>query len=263
MQLAEKEALVESIGAFISEKIFQATEPLLARIATLEARQPERGEKGDPGEQGIPGEKGDPGMKGDIGPIGEKGETGLPGLNGKDGDPGGPGPAGKDGTGLAGALIDRDGQLVVTLTDGSTKALGPVLGPAGKDGRDGKDGADGLGFEDMEVIYNNSRTFTLKFHRHDLVKEFNFDVPVMLYAGVFKDGSQYSVGDAVTWAGSLWHCNEATKEKPGETSKHWTLIAKRGRDGKDGIPGQKGDRGLPGANGRDDEPSKYSLGGKL
>lgn len=35
---------------------------------------------------------------------------------------------GQDGIGLAGALIDRDGNLVVTLTNGEAKVLGPVVG---------------------------------------------------------------------------------------------------------------------------------------
>jgi hypothetical protein len=35
----------------------------------------------------------------------------------------------------------------------------------------------------------------------------------------------------VTWAGSLWHCDKATKNKPG--TDDWTLAAKKGRDGKD------------------------------
>lgn len=46
-------------------------------------------------------------------------------------------PVPKDGVGVAGALIDRSGELVVTLSDGSAKALGPVVG---RDGRDGKNG---------------------------------------------------------------------------------------------------------------------------
>ena len=36
-----------------------------------------------------------------------------------------------------------------------------------------------------------------------------------------------------TWGGSTFHCNETTTSKPGE-SKAWTLMVKRGRDGKDG-----------------------------
>lgn len=61
-----------------------------------------------------------------------------------------------------------------------------------------------------------------------------FSTPVMVYRGVFKAGSVYQPGDTVTWGGSLWHCDDATGDKPGEVnSKGWTLAAKRGRDGRD------------------------------
>jgi hypothetical protein len=39
----------------------------------------------------------------------------------------------------------------------------------------------------------------------------------------------------VTSGGSCWHCNEPTTTKPGEGSKAWRLMVKRGRDGKDGL----------------------------
>jgi hypothetical protein len=81
----------------------------------------------------------------------------------------------------------------------------PVLpGPPGDPGPPGKDGADGK--------------------------------PGLTYQGVFQDGKRYDVGDVTTWAGSTWHCNEPTESKPGDGSKDWTLMVKRGRDGKDGKP---------------------------
>lgn len=81
--------------------------------------------------------------------------------------------------------------------------VGPP-GPAGPPGQDGKDGQDGK--------------------------------PGLQYLGVYVEGKQYECGDLVTWAGSAWHCNEVTATKPGEASKAWTLMVKRGRDGKDGHP---------------------------
>ena len=54
----------------------------------------------------------------------------------------------------------------------------------------------------------------------------------MNYRGVFKQDEEYALGDVCTWGGSAWHCNEPTGEKPGEGSA-WTLMVKRGRDGKD------------------------------
>jgi hypothetical protein len=68
-------------------------------------------------------------------------------------------------------------------------------------------------------------------------QETDLHIPAMIYQGVFKEGTEYSAGDTVTWGGSLWHCDDPTTDKPGEPrSKSWTLAAKRGRDGKDAPP---------------------------
>lgn len=53
------------------------------------------------------------------------------------------------------------------------------------------------------------------------------------YRGVFAAGSSYDAGDTVTFGGSLWHCNAATTDRPGDNADAWTLAVKRGRDGKD------------------------------
>lgn len=71
-------------------------------------------------------------------------------------------------------------------------------GPPGPAGIDGKDGSAGLRFQ-----------------------------------GVFTQGKAYEPGDVATWDGSSWHCNEPTTGKPGDGSKGWTLMVKRGRDGRD------------------------------
>src|SRR5690606_7468488 len=73
------------------------------------------------------------------GPKGEKGDKGDPGKDGRDGIDG---RDGADGVGVAGAVINRDGELVITLSDGTTRDLGRVVG---KDGASGRDGADGVG----------------------------------------------------------------------------------------------------------------------
>ncbi|MCV4343241.1 phage portal protein [Pseudomonas capsici] len=71
------------------------------------------------------------------------------------------------------------------------------------------------------------------------------DLPVMIYRGVFSPG-EYLPGDTVTWAGSLWHCDESTCDKPGELgSKGWRLAVKRGRDGKNGVDGKDLIKGVP------------------
>lgn len=58
----------------------------------------------------------------------------------------------------------------------------------------------------------------------------------LTYCGVYQDGKTYEPGEIVTWAGSTWHCHAATTSKPGEGATAWTLMVKRGRDGKDGKP---------------------------
>ncbi len=76
------------------------------------------------------------------------------------------------------------------------------------------------------------------------VDQKEISLPVMIYRGVFSPG-EHMPGDMVTWAGSLWHCDEPTTDKPGEVgSKGWTLAVKRGRDGKAGTNGKDFDRGV-------------------
>lgn len=91
------------------------------------------------------------------------------------------------------------------------------------------------GVAGIDIQHYEQRTFTLTVNRTSGTSETkSFDVPVMIYQGVFKSGQEYLPGDTVTWGGSLWHCDDRTQDKPGEAgSKGWTLAAKRGRDGRD------------------------------
>jgi hypothetical protein len=159
----------------------------------------------------------------------EKAASAIPvpkdGADGKDG---------KDGVGLAGAIIDRAGELVLTLTNGETKSLGPVVGKdgaPGEKGLDGKDGRDGFGFEDLDLAETNEG-IALRFMRSDHVKEFR--LPVVLDRGVYKEGQTYRPGDGVTWGGSFWICQHETTDKP-DSGKGFRLAVKKGRDGRDGV----------------------------
>lgn len=144
-------------------------------------------------------------------------EHGQPGLDGKDGN---------DGVGLAGAFIDRDGNLAITLSNGEVKNLGPVVG---------RDAEPGLGFEDMsEELADDGRTIVRRYSRGDQVKEFRHRISVVLDRGIYKSETTYQPGDGVTWAGSFWIAQEETTEKP-DGGKGWRLAVKRGRDGKDGV----------------------------
>lgn len=149
-------------------------------------------------------------------------------------------------------LTDRVTELE-TLAKGEPGPAGPrgPEGPEGKPGRDGRDGVpgahgekgldgargmngqDGLGFDDLAVLHDGERGVTFRFIKGDKVKEFTVTVPALIYRGVYTDGKTYEPGDVVTWGGSTWHNGEPTTTKPGEGSKSWTLMVKRGRDGKD------------------------------
>lgn len=133
-------------------------------------------------------------------------------------------PTPKDGVGLASALIDRDGELVLTMTDGTTKSLGLVVG---------KDGAPGFDLDDFEVV-DGPESFTLRFVRGDNVKEFTLAKGTLadFYRGVWREGP-HKAGSVVTCGGSIWLAKRDTEDRP-ESSDAWTLIVKKGRDGKDG-----------------------------
>lgn len=45
--------------------------------------------------------------------------------------------------GIASAVINDNGELVITYTDGTSDNLGVVVGKDGEDGKDGQDGAPG------------------------------------------------------------------------------------------------------------------------
>jgi len=93
------------------------------------------GPKGDQGDQGVvgpTGPKGDTGSQGSQGPQGlkgdkgDKGEQGLQGSKGYQVPQGLAVPAGADGIGISDTSIDADGNLIVTLTDGSVINTGSV-----------------------------------------------------------------------------------------------------------------------------------------
>ncbi len=179
-------------------------------------------------------------------------KDGAPGRDGQDGA------AGQDGVGLAGALIDRDGDLVLTMTDGSVRPLGLVVGrdaEPGRDGRDGQDGApgrDGFSLDDFDSeIRDGGRFLVLSFEAGETRHTVEHQLDIVLDRGVFKDGSEYLPGDGVTWGGSWWIAQEKTGAKPGEGSTDWRLAVKKGRDGRDGAPGEKGVTGKDGPPGRD------------
>jgi hypothetical protein len=161
-----------------------------------------------------------------------------------------------DGVGLSDAVISRDGELVLTFTDGRTKTVGVVVGavadpveverlitkmvdaiPRPKDGKDGAPGADGLGFDDFDVVWDAEKGALIRFSQGERVKEFVWPVP--RDGGVYRPGNLYRKGVMVTAQGSLWSAQEDTRERPGDGSKAWRLAVKRGRDGRDRTGGSE------------------------
>lgn len=71
---------------------------------------------------------------GEKGDKGDKGDTGNAGAAGKDG---------KDGISIIKAQINTDGQLVITLSNGTTSNLGTVVGAKGDTGPRGETGLQG------------------------------------------------------------------------------------------------------------------------
>ena len=268
-----EETLGREIADIIKGHVAERIGQLEKRIIELEARKPEKGEPGEPGRDGIDGTSVDadvmvatlvPLLQRKIENIFATYPKPADGKDGKDADPNQvaaqviksinqlPWPKdGKDGIGLAGAVINRDGHLIITKTDGGTHNLGIVVGRDGAQGIAGKDGApgrDGFVFDDMEAIEDGLK-FGHRFRRGDQVKEFWFNKATLADFDheIFREGNVYPRGAVVSSDGSLFICKEETKQRPG-ISKAWRLAVKRGKDGKDGMDGARGERGPAGQN---------------
>lgn len=241
-----------------------------------------QGERGEPGESiiGPRGEKGEPGET-IVGPPGEPGRDGVgiaaierdgarllveldDGRRFDAGEIAGPrGEKGEPGIGVAGAVIDRSGELILTLSDGHVQKLGMVVGA---DGKDGAPGRDGFGFDDLQFDYDGERTVTLRFIRSDQSKEFAVRLPVPIDRGPWREGERYERGDGVSWSGSFWIAQEDDPGRP-EQDKGWRLSAKAGQKGasayniatrlgfsgseREWLASLKGPKGDKGDSGRD------------
>lgn len=203
----------KALIAGAEKAVAAAVAPLLRRIEELEKRQPEKGEKGD------------------SGTMGERGESGT---------------NGRDGIGLASALINREGGLVVTTTDGQVRELGIVIGRDGVDGKDGnsgRDGTDGTPGERGEKGDPGSDGRDGKDAREVTPK------------GLYDPEAEYRSLDVVMLSGSAF---VAKRDEPGECpGEGWMLLAQRG---KRGDRGERGERGLPGKDGKDGpQPVAFKL----
>ena len=238
---------------------------IFAQVAKyLSANPPAKGDKGDPGANGSDGAPANPGdvvreliasdqlvslvelrVKEEVAkiPAPKDGKDGAPGEKGERGERGEKGADGKDGAGVADLLIDRDGNLIATMTDGRMKSLGAVMGKDGAPGRDGKDGAD---FSDVRFEHDGERTIKAIGKGGEIAYRF----PVPIDRGYWREG-RYEKSDVVTEGGTAYIALEDTSEKPSQQSKAWRILARKGRDGKDGRNGI--DRTAPVKIKKDDE----------
>lgn len=239
---------------------------LSARIEALEQRR--AAVDGRDGADGAPGADGKDGADGVAGKDGAQGRDGTDGRDGKDADPqvirdeiakaiaalprAVDGAPGRDGIGLAGAVIDRHGQLILTLSDGTPVMLGTVVGRDGQKGDPGQDGRDGLGVDDFDLDVRSDGVYGVwtrgEQHREKLL-------PVPVYVGIWTEGKTYQPGQSVTWDRSTWIAKTATDAKPGlntDASRAWQMSVRKGTDGKpgkDGAPGERGPKGETGDRG--------------
>lgn len=180
---------VELENAALRERVQAQAETMQAQRAEIESAvktvsgftPPEKGEKGD---------------------AGERGENGADGRDGA------------DGIGISDAIIDADGALVLTFTDGRTKTLGVVRGEkgekgdagaagkdgapgvAGVDGKDGSAGRDGVDGKDGAPGVGERGERGEKGERGDGVKDAIIDNAGNLIL-TFTDGSTKSLGRVV------------------------------------------------------------------
>lgn len=246
------EAVAEVVGPLKAE-----AEALRAEIAALKKQLDGMPAPAD-GKDGAPGKDGESVTIEDVQPIielavetiredAEKAiqkafddmptpKDGKDGVDGKDGEKG---EKGDDGAGIADLMIDRDGELVATFTDGRMKNLGRVVGKDGDDGKDGQNGTDGIGLESFDIEYlPESHEVCIRAACGGRSKEIRYPAGGISPGGYWRDGKQAKSGQAWTHGGSLWIALKDTKSSPSPQSEDWVLAARKGRDGERGERGR-------------------------
>lgn len=162
---------------------------------------------------------------------GRDGKDGEPGARGEKGEPG------ADGVGVADALIDRSGELVLTMADGRTKSLGVVVG---RDGAAGEDGRDGLSVADVSRTYDaETHEVVERWTVAGEAKELRYPAGGIRPGGFWREGMKCHALQAITHDGALWIAKRDTASKPClENADDWQLAARKGRDGRDGKDGK-------------------------
>ena len=122
---------------------------------------------------------------------------------------------------MAGAMIDREDCLLLTLTNGEVKNLGRVVGK------------DGVSFEDFTLAYDaESHEVVVKARSGDVTKEVRAPIRGITLGGYWRDGTKAKAQEAWSHGGCLWVAKCDTSSKPEATSEDWLLAARKGRDGE-------------------------------
>lgn len=182
---------------------------------------------------GKDGPAGNPGAAGEPGAPGQAGEKGMDGRDGRDGKDGKDGRDGQDGADAFDIEIIESIDAEKKYRRGTVASHKGGLWYATKSTA-GMDGWKCVveGVAEIKVLLDG-RNGSISVERSSGAADLHtFALPAMIYKGVFREGDAYESGDTVTWAGSLWHCNAVTRDKPIDGGAAWTLAARKGRDGK-------------------------------
>lgn len=258
---------VKALGAELAAVVSGQLAPVIERLKAVEARAPEKGERGD---NGLPGRDGDPGPAGKDAPavdekalaervaqtvaamlpdlvaraVGDylKANPPAAGRDGKDGERGEKGDTGPSGAGVAGALIDRDGVLKLTMSDGRVEALGPVVG---RDGTNGADGKDGLSLEAFELGYiAETHEITVTAKCAGRAQELRIPAGGVRPGGYWREGTRAKALELWVHDGSAYMALKETGTRP-VAGDDWMILARRGRDGERGARGPAGGEPAP------------------
>lgn len=203
--------------------------------------QGEQGPQGLQGEQGPRGEKGDKGDIGEQGPKGDKGDTGEQGLQGIQGEPG---PQGENGISIQAAVIDDEGYLVITYTDGDIDKLGPVKG------------ADGTSISIKDSLTNTSELPSSGQEKGD---GYLIDGDLWIYTGTSEAGSINGFKNVGAIKGPTGRgIASITISEEGIMTIYYTdstseevgnVKGQKGDTGEQGLQGVQGERGEQGPKG--------------
>ena len=148
----ESQEVVDNFDAKTHEiyELYLANGGTLTYEEWLESIKGEKGDKGDKGDTGATGATGQQGPKGDKGDKGDQGDPGQDGKDGVDGQDGADGTTphignkgnwwigdvdtgvlaggqnGQDGVSIVSTVINSEGELIITFSDGTTQNVGKL-----------------------------------------------------------------------------------------------------------------------------------------